>query len=102
MRPVSLLPRFALRPLGRLARLAGIILLALAATACAGVQPHYELPELAVADPAFLLTLEAYTSTAHGGNTVDVLLNGDQIFPAALAAIRAARTTITYACLLYT
>jgi cardiolipin synthase len=50
-----------------------------------------------VGEPSFLQTLEAYTSTAHGGNTVDVLLNGDQIFPAALAAIRAARATITYA-----
>jgi cardiolipin synthase len=28
---------------------------------------------------------------------VDLLLNGDQIFPAILAAIRSARTTITYA-----
>ena len=40
---------------------------------------------------------EAYTSAAHAGNSVDVLLNGDQIFPAALEAIRSARKTITYA-----
>ena len=40
-------------------------------------------------------TLEAYTSAAHAGNSVDVLLNGDQIFPAALEAIRSARKTKT-------
>jgi cardiolipin synthase len=32
-----------------------------------------------------------------GGNTVDVLLNGDQIFPAILDAIGSAQKTITYA-----
>jgi len=59
------------------------------------VQSHCGLPQLAAADPSFLLTLEAHTSAAHAGNSVDVLLNGDQIFPAALEAIRSARKTIT-------
>jgi phosphatidylserine/phosphatidylglycerophosphate/cardiolipin synthase-like enzyme len=74
--------------------LVGLILLGLTQASCARVQSHYELPRLAVADPSFLPTLEAYTSTALGGNTVDLLLNGDQIFPAALQAIRSARATI--------
>ena len=30
------------------------------------------------------------------GTKIDTLLNGDQIFPAMLAGIRAARTTITF------
>jgi cardiolipin synthase len=77
--------------------LVGLTLLGLTQASCARVQSHYELPRLAVADPSFLPTLEAYTSTALGGNTVDLLLNGDQIFPAALQAIRSARATITYA-----
>jgi cardiolipin synthase A/B len=77
--------------------LIGVTLLGLAQASCARVQSHYVLPQLAVADPSFLPTLEAYTSTALAGNTVDVLLNGDQIFPAALDAIRSARKTITYA-----
>jgi cardiolipin synthase A/B len=77
--------------------LIGVALLGLAQASCARVQSHYALPQLAVADPSFLPTLEAYTSTALEGNTVDLLLNGDQIFPAALAAIRSARKTITYA-----
>jgi cardiolipin synthase A/B len=77
--------------------LIGLTLLGVAHASCARVQSHYKLPQLAVADPSFLPTLEAYTSTALDGNTVDLLLNGDQIFPAALEAIRSARQTITYA-----
>jgi len=77
---------------------AGVILLGLAAAACARVPSHFAVPQLAVADPAFIPTIEAYAIAPVGsGNTVDVLLNGDQIFPALLAAIRSARETITYA-----
>ncbi len=36
-----------------------------------------------------------------GGNKVDTLLNGDQIFPAMLAAIRSATTTITFETYIY-
>jgi len=75
----------------------GVALCALTQASCARVQSHYKLPSLAASDPSFLLTLEAYTTAALDGNTVDLLLNGDQIFPAALAAIRGARETITYA-----
>jgi hypothetical protein len=76
--------------------LIGVTLLGLAHASCARVQSHYVLPQLAVSDPSFLPTLEAYTSAALDGNTVDRLLNGDEIFPAALDAIRSARETITY------
>ena len=61
------------------------------------MQSHLELPRLAAEDPSFLPTIEAYTSTAHGGNSAALLLNGDQIFPAQLEAIRSARVTINYA-----
>ena len=57
--------------------LVGVTLLGLACTSCARVQSHYELPNLAAEEPSFLPTIEAYTSTAHGGNTANVLLNGD-------------------------
>jgi cardiolipin synthase len=77
--------------------LIGVILFGLVSAACARVQSHLELPELAAEDPSFLPTIEAYTSTAHGGNSATLLLNGDQIFPAQLAAIRSARVTISYA-----
>jgi cardiolipin synthase len=75
-----------------------VTLLGLASSACARVQSHYALPDLAMGDPAFGPTIEAYTTTrVAGGNTVDLLLNGDEIFPAILDAIRSARSTITYA-----
>jgi cardiolipin synthase len=90
------------RRTGTLRRSVGLLLtatvLGLASSACARVQTHFALPDLAMADPSFGPTIEAYTQTrVAGGNTVDLLLNGDQIFPAILAAIRSARTTITYA-----
>jgi cardiolipin synthase len=77
--------------------LISVTLLGLGHASCARVQSYYVLPQLAVADRSFLPTLEAYTSAALGGNRVDLLLNGDEIFPAALEAIRSARETITYA-----
>ena len=85
-----------LAPGQKFALLIGVTLLSLALASCARVQSHYLLPELAVSDPSFLLTLEAYTSPALEGNAVELLLNGDEIFPAALEAIRSARETITY------
>ncbi|HUF93094.1 MAG TPA: cardiolipin synthase [Candidatus Limnocylindria bacterium] len=78
--------------------LVGIVLLGMAAAACARGQPHYNLPDMAVSDPSFIPTIEAYASAPGSRrNTVQVLLNGDEIFPAQLAAIRSATQTITYA-----
>src|SRR5512145_458515 len=77
--------------------LIGITLFGLVSAACARVQSHFELPKVAADDPSFLPTIEAYTSTARGGNSTTLLLNGDQIFPAQLEAIRSARVTISYA-----
>jgi cardiolipin synthase len=66
--------------------------------ACARVHPHIALPALALGEPSFFPTLEAYaTAPIIGGNRVDLLLNGEQIFPAMLEAIRGAQHTITYA-----
>jgi cardiolipin synthase A/B len=75
----------------------GTVLFGLVSASCARVQSHFALPELAAEEPSFLPTIEAYTSAAHGGNTASLLLNGDQIFPAQLEAIRSARRTISYA-----
>ena len=80
---------------GRL--LIGVILLGLTSASCAGVQSHFALPDLPAEAPSFLPTIEAYTSAAHGGNSATLLLNGDEIFPAQLEAIRSARRTISYA-----
>lgn len=86
----------------RLRALAGGLLTAVAAlwlgSACNHVQPHLQLPALAMGEPAFQATLVAYTGAAVvPGNRVDILLNGEEVFPAKLAAIREARRTITYA-----
>ena len=81
----------------RVAVLVVVMFLGLAAAACARVQSHFALPELAATDAAFLPTVEAYTSAALAGNIATPLLNGDQIFPAQLEAIRSARSTISYA-----
>ena len=83
----------------RAAVAAGALLaLTLAGGGCSHVQPHLELPALQMGEPAFRSTLVAYTGNAVvPGNRVEVLLNGDQIVPAKIAAIRAARKSITYA-----
>ncbi|HEX6079969.1 MAG TPA: phospholipase D-like domain-containing protein [Methylomirabilota bacterium] len=75
-----------------------LLALLLTAGGCSSVPPHLELPALQMGDPSFRATLVAYTGNAVvSGNRVEVLLNGDQIFPAKIAAIRAARKSITYA-----
>jgi cardiolipin synthase len=76
----------------------GITLALTVMTGCAGVPPHLELPRLDIKQPAFAATLGAYTgTTVVGGNRVEILLNGEEIFPAKLALIRSARRTINYA-----
>jgi cardiolipin synthase len=80
------------------AGLAAVALLVLGGGCTNHVQPHFMLPALQMGEPTFQATLVAYTGAAVvPGNRVDVLLNGEEIFPAKLTAIRAARRTITYA-----
>lgn len=76
-----------------------VAVVAVAASAgCLRVQPHVALPPLLLGEPSFFPTLEAYAgSPIVGGNAVEVLLNGEQIFPTVLTGIRAAQRTITYA-----
>jgi len=84
----------------RLARLGVGVLLAVlvAAGACAKVQPHLQLPSVAINQPEFSATVVAYTGSAVvPGNRVEILLNGQEIFPAKLAAIRSAKTSVNYA-----
>lgn len=75
-----------------------VALVVLALAACARVNPHVALPGVQLGEPSFFPTLEAYAgSPIVGGNRVDLLLNGEDIFPAVLDAVRSARHTITYA-----
>ena len=60
--------------------------------------PHH----YAVADPQFQRTMGVLLGPSLvGGNKVDTLLNGDEIFPAMLGAIRAAKKTITFETYIY-
>src|SRR5205823_14056814 len=107
--PAASVPTVALRErrsrLTRRRALAGVIavsvalLLAVVVANLGSDPPVVEtLPSVAAADPAFAATLEAQLGTpVVAGNRAALLLNGDEIFPAKLAAIRAARTSITYA-----
>ncbi len=79
-------------------RAAALAALGLALAGCTLSRPDYIAPDVAVGDSAFVRAVEAHTlSGPIEGNRAEVLLNGDQIFPAMLAAIRSARTTITFA-----
>ena len=79
-----------------------IVLIALVAAGlavgCMRVTTHVAVPELVLGEPSYFPTQEAYGGAPIvGGNAVEILLNGEQIFPAVLEAIRSARRTITYA-----
>ena len=81
----------------------GTAALCLTLTACTVARPHYApVPDVSVGQAAFVRTLEAQADAelVHG-NRAQVLLNGDEIFPAMLAAIRQAKTTITFANFVY-
>jgi cardiolipin synthase len=84
-----------------------ISLLALLASGCAtsGDEKAVEhpIPRLYDAeDPQFARTMGAFLGPGLlEGNRVDVLLNGDEIFPAMLQAIRSAQKTITFETFIY-
>ena len=60
--------------------------------------PH----RFATADPQFVRTMGAMLGPPLiGGNKVETLLNGDQIFPSMLAAIRGAKKSITFETYIY-
>ena len=72
--------------------------LAISTVACARLPPRVVLPSAPLTPAALGAELGAYTSSpVVVGNRVDLLLNGEQIFPAMLEAVRSARRTITFA-----
>ena len=63
---------------------------------------HQVEPLYAVSDPQFLSSMGSLLGPAvRAGNRVGTLLNGDQIFPAMLEAIRGAKKTITFETYIY-
>jgi cardiolipin synthase len=88
---ISLSPRRISGPIA-------LVLMLSASAGCAHHDPVLRLPALHAGEPAFSATLGAYSgSAAVSGNRVEILLNGDGIFPAKLRAIRSARKNINYA-----
>ena len=84
-----------------LATLAGVLLAANFTTGEKNV--NRELPRLYnTADPQYLRAMGSLLGPALvGGNRARELLNGDQIFPAMLAAIRGAKRSITFETYIY-
>ena len=63
---------------------------------------HEIAPLYAVEDPQFLRSMGSLLGPAIlGGNRITTLLNGDEIFPAMLEAIRSAQKTITFETYIY-
>jgi cardiolipin synthase len=75
-----------------------VLLLAVVLAACTTVHRHDLLPDVRLGEPSFYPTLQAYADAPIvGGNAVEILLNGVEIFPSMLAAIREAKTSVNYA-----
>jgi cardiolipin synthase A/B len=65
---------------------------------CAKVLTVNEIPDITLGEATFFPTIEAHTDAPIvGGNRVEILLNGDETFPAMLRDIRSAKSTITFA-----
>jgi cardiolipin synthase len=69
---------------------------------CAKVVSVEQIPPVTLGEPAFFPTIEAHTNAPiMAGNRIDVLLNGDETFPAMLRDIKSAQRTITFSQYLY-
>jgi cardiolipin synthase A/B len=75
-----------------------LVSLLIVASGCARVTEHLNPSAVELGDPSFFPTVEGNTrAPIVAGNRVDVLRNGDEIFPAMLAAIKKAQQSITFA-----
>ena len=76
--------------------------LTVTAVSCVRSPVPIVFPQVTIEDPSFAPTMEAYTAApVRWANRVEILLNGEQIFPAQVAAIRSAQKTFTYAQYVY-
>lgn len=68
-----------------------VLFIAVWLSGCASTPTPLTLPSVSLQDPAFRTSLEAFAGAPIiGDNHVDILLNGEQTFPALLEAIRSA------------
>jgi cardiolipin synthase len=80
-----------------MSRRISLLLVLFLLSGCANLTPINEMPHIVLGEPSFYPTIAAHTDASIiGGNRVELLFNGDQIFPAMLQAIRSARKSITY------
>ena len=76
---------------------ARVLLLSSWLAGCASTPAPLTVPSMRIDDPAFRTSLEAFAGAPIlGDNRVDILLNGEETFPALLDAIRSAEHTITF------
>ena len=69
---------------------------------CAKVLSVQQIPQIVLGEATFFPTIEAHTDAPIvGGNRVEVVLNGDETFPAMLRDVKSAKSTITFAQYLY-
>src|SRR5216684_7495123 len=60
-----------------------LFLVLLLLSSCASLTPVNDIPNMVLGEPSFFPTIAAHTDASIiGGNRVELLLNGDQIFPA--------------------
>ena len=79
-----------------------ILLVSLMLVGCGAVPKRLEQDPFPLSHPAFFDTLEAYMDAPIlPGHRVRVLLNGDEVFPAMLRAIREAEKSITFVTYVY-
>ena len=75
-----------------------LFLVLLLLSGCTNLASINEIPNVVLGEPSFYPTIAAHTDASIiAGNRVELLLIGEQIFPALLQAIRSARKSITYA-----
>jgi cardiolipin synthase A/B len=78
-------------------RVGGCLLLGAWLAGCASTPTPLTLPSVSIHDPAFQTSLEAFAGAPIvGDNRVDILLNGEETFPALLKALRSAHVTVTF------
>ena len=86
------------KPTVRIVPRALLYLLLAVLTGCAKVRAITDVPELELGNADFFPTIEAFADTPIiGGNKIDILQNGDGIFPVMLRDIKTAKSTITFA-----
>jgi cardiolipin synthase len=79
-----------------------VLILVVLGAGCAGVGTLDIVTPVELGEPSFFPSLEGNTrAPIVGGNRIQVLLNGDELFPALLEAIRSAQKSITFAQYVY-